>query len=64
MTKDSSQSHHFKPSDQVFWLFKNGDKELCTVMKICDDVSMWVMWHKDSFVNIMPKSGFIPANDI
>lgn len=53
----------FKPKDLVYWIFKNGDKALCTVKEIQNDDAMWVIWHKDGFVNIMPKSGFIHANE-
>lgn len=53
----------FKPGDLVYWIFRNGDKALCTVKEIRNDHSMWVTWHKDGFVNIMPKSGFILADD-
>lgn len=52
----------FKPNDLVYWIFKNGDKELCTVNELHGN-NMWVTWHKDGFVNLMPKSGFILAND-
>jgi hypothetical protein len=51
----------FKPNDLVYWIHRNGDKALCTVKEIKDEHSMWVTWHKDGFVNIMPKSGFILA---
>jgi hypothetical protein len=51
-------SESFKPGDTVEWLFPNGDKALCTVKEIQNDESMWVIWHKDNFVNIMPKNGF------
>lgn len=51
----------FKPNDLVYWIFRNGDKELCTVKEIANDDLMWVMRHKDGFTNIMPKSGFILA---
>lgn len=53
----------FKPKEQVYWTFKNGDKALCTVRDVLDDGRLRVMWHKDGFVNIMPKSGFIHADD-
>ena len=49
----------FKSGDLVYWLFPNGDKSLCTVKEIKDDESMWVTWHEDNFINIMPKKGFI-----
>ena len=53
----------FKPNDLVHWVFKNGDKALCTVNEIRGDESMWVTWHSDGFVNLMPKSGFIFAHE-
>ena len=53
----------FKPNDIVYWVHKNGDKELCTVKEIQNDESMWVTWNKDGFVNIMPIKGFILADE-
>jgi hypothetical protein len=50
----------FRAGDIVYWIFKNGDKALCTVNELHGD-RMWVTWHKDNFVNLMPKSGFILA---
>ena len=52
----------FKPNDLVYWVFKNGDKALCTVNELNGD-KVWVTWHKDNFVNLMPKNGFIHADD-
>ena len=52
----------FKPNDLVYWVFKNGDKALCTVNELSGD-NMWVTWHKDGFVNMMPKNGFVHADD-
>ncbi|CAB4127819.1 hypothetical protein UFOVP98_48 [uncultured Caudovirales phage] len=57
-------NNHFKPGDLVYWVHRSGDKALCTVKEIKDDLSMWVTWHKDGFVNIMPKSGFVLADDV
>lgn len=54
----------FKPGDLVYWVFKNGDKALCSVREIQNDEAMWVTWHKDNLTNIMPKEGFILADDI
>lgn len=54
----------FKKDDLVYWVHRSGDKALCTVKEIQNDESMWVIWHKDGFINIMPQSGFILANDI
>ena len=54
----------FKPKDLVYWVFKNGDKDLCTVNEIHGDDRMWVTWHSDGFVNLMQCKGFILANDI
>ena len=48
----------FKPGDKVVWIHPNGDKSFCTVKEIKDEQSMWVVWDKDNFINIMPKSGF------
>ncbi len=53
----------FKPGDTVEWIFPNGDKALCTVKELTNDDRMWVVWHKDNFVNIMPKNGFERVND-
>ena len=52
----------FKPNDLVYWVFKNGDKALCTVNEIHGDDRMWVTWHSDGFVNLMPTKGFVLAN--
>ncbi len=51
----------FKPGELVYWVHRNGDKQLCTVKEIQNEDSMWVIWHKDNFINIMPKKGFIHA---
>jgi hypothetical protein len=53
----------FKPNDLVYWVYTNGDKTLCSVRDVLDDGRLRVMWHKDGFINIMPKSGFISANE-
>lgn len=53
----------FKPNDLVYWKFKNSDKALCTVMDVLDDDRLRVIWHKDNFINIMPKSGFIKTEE-
>lgn len=53
----------FRPGDLVYWVYKNGDKALCTVNELNGDDQMWVTWHKDGLVNLMPKSGFIIANE-
>lgn len=53
----------FKPNDLVYWVFKNGDQALCTVNELNGDEQMWVTWHSDGFVNLMPKSGFILAEN-
>ena len=52
----------FKPKDLVYWVFKIGDKALCTVNEIHGDDRMWVTWHSDGFVNLMPTKGFVLAN--
>ena len=52
----------FKPKDLVYWVFKNGDKALCTVNEIHGDDRMWVTLHSDGFVNLMPTKGFVLAN--
>ena len=54
---------NFKQGDLVYWVFKNGDQALCTVNELNGDDQVWVTWHKDGFVNLMPKKGFIHAND-
>ena len=51
----------FKPNDLVYWVFKNGDKAICTVNQVFPDERLNVTWHSDGFVNVMPKSGFIHA---
>ena len=53
----------FKPGDIVYWVFNNGDKGACTVKELNGDDSMWVCWHKDNFVNIMPTKGFVRGHD-
>ena len=54
----------FHRGDIVYWVFKNGDKALCTVNELSGDDRMWVTCHSDGFVNLMPCKGFILANDI
>ncbi len=54
--------NNFKPGDLVYWVFKNGDKALCSIRNVLDDGRLRVIWHKDNFVNIMPMHGFIKAN--
>jgi hypothetical protein len=53
----------FKPGEIVYWVYKNGDKAACTVKELNGDDAMWVMWHKDNHVNIMPTAGFVRGND-
>ena len=52
----------FHPGDLVYWVYTNGDKALCTVKELNGDNQMWVKWHKDGFVNLMPTKGFILDN--
>ena len=52
----------FRAGDLVYWLHRSGDKALCTVNEIHGDDRMWVTWHSDGFVNLMPTKGFVLAN--
>lgn len=54
---------NFKQGDLVYWIYTNGDKTLCSVLDVLDDDRLRVMWHKDGFVNLMPKSGFIKVEE-
>jgi hypothetical protein len=49
----------FKKNDLVYWVFKNGDKSLCSIQDVLEDDRVRVIWHKDNFINVMPKKGFI-----
>lgn len=51
----------FKPNDLAYWVYPNGDKALCTVKDVLDDGRLRVVWHKDNFINIMPNSRFVLA---
>jgi hypothetical protein len=53
----------FRAGDLVYWIFPNSDKGLCTVKDILSDGRLRVIWHKDNFINVMPRSGFVSAED-